>query len=67
MKSTEFSGFICDGCGKPVTVEQAEFKMVHFQGNIIKNNTADEVISGTLDFHNRTCFIETVKKKFNAF
>ena len=62
MKSTEFSGFICDGCGKPVTVEQAEFKMVHFEGSIMTNNTTEGMFDGG-DFHNIACFIETVKRK----
>lgn len=64
MKSTEFSGFICDGCGRPFTIEQAEFKAVHVTGHISVNN--DRVIfqgEGS-DFHNKACFMRSLRDKF---
>lgn len=41
MKSKEFSGFICDSCGKPFTVEQAEGRAYHATVTLNNMNTVD--------------------------
>lgn len=52
MKSKEFDGYICDGCGKPFTVEQAYHTAIHVGFVEVHNLNA---ISDA-DYHNPTCF-----------